>query len=93
METGERIWNLIRAFNLREGISKEDDTLPQRIFEEPLPSGMAKGKLFPRENFEKMRKEYYELRGWDIETGMPTCKKLNELELGDVAKQLGGFIR
>jgi len=86
METGERIWNLIRAFNLREGIRKEDDTLPPRIFEEPLPSGIAKGRLLPRKDFEKMRNDYYELRGWDIKTGMPTYEKLKKLGLEDIAK-------
>jgi len=88
METGERIWNLTRAFNIREGTRKEDDTLPPRIFEEPLPSGIAKGKKLPKEDFEKMRREYYELRGWNVETGMPTCEKLKKLGLENVAKQL-----
>jgi len=88
METGERIWNLIRAFNIREGIRKEDDTLPPRIFEEPLPSGIAKGRILPKEDFEKMIREYYELRGWELETGIPTYEKLKKLGLEDVAKQL-----
>lgn len=91
METGERIWNLIRAFNVREGIRKEDDTLPPRIFEEPLPSGMAKGKFLPREDFEKMRREYYKLRGWNPQTGIPTYEKLKKLMLEDVAKQLANY--
>lgn len=88
METGERIWNLIRAFNIREGTRKENDTLPPRIFEEPLPSGIAKGKKLPKVNFEKMRREYYKLRGWNAETGMPTYEKLKKLGLENVAKQL-----
>jgi aldehyde:ferredoxin oxidoreductase len=91
METGERIWNLIRAFNVREGIRKKDDTLPPRIFEEPLPSGMAKGKFLPREDFEKMRREYYKLRGWNPETGIPTYERLKRLSLENVAKQLGSY--
>ncbi|RLI41614.1 aldehyde:ferredoxin oxidoreductase, partial [Candidatus Bathyarchaeota archaeon] len=88
MKTGERIWNLIRAFNVREGIGRKEDTLPLRIFEDPLPSGIAKGKVLPKEHFEKMLKEYYVLRGWDPETGIPTYEKLKELELEDVAKSL-----
>ncbi len=88
MKTGERIWNLIRAFNVREGIRKEDDTLPPRIFEDPLPSGVAKGRVLPKEHFGKMLKEYYMLRGWDAETGMPTYEKLKELELEDIAKSI-----
>lgn len=89
METGERIWNLTRVFNSRAGTQKEDDTLPPRIFEDPLPSGIARGRKLPKENFEKMIREYYEVRGWDFETGMPTCEKLRKLRLGNIVKQMG----
>jgi aldehyde:ferredoxin oxidoreductase len=92
METGERIWNLIRSFNIREGIRKDDDTLPPRIFEEPLPSGTAKGRKLPQEDFKKMLREYYELRGWDAQTGIPTYEKLRKIGLGDIAKQLSKHV-
>jgi aldehyde:ferredoxin oxidoreductase len=76
---GERIWNLIRMFNVREGIGRKDDNLPKR-FKEPLPSGPAKGHRFTDEDLEKMLNEYYSLRGWD-QNGIPTKSKLVELEL------------
>jgi aldehyde:ferredoxin oxidoreductase len=88
MEAGERIWNLIRAFNVREGITKKDDTLPPRIFEDALPAGIAKGKVVPRKDFERMLDEYYQLRGWDVKTGVPTYETLKKLGLEDIARQL-----
>ena len=78
---GERIWNLERLFNLREGLrGKEDDWLPDRFYEEPLPKGAASGEVIPREEFERRLSEYYRLRGWD-EGGVPTAGKLRELGL------------
>ena len=47
-----------------------------------------KGKKIEREDFKKLKSEYYELRGWDVESGLPTESKLQELELGDVADDL-----
>ena len=78
---GERIWNLERLFNLREGLrGREDDRLPDRFYEEPLPKGAASGEVVPKEEFERRLSEYYELRGWD-ENGIPTPEKLKELGL------------
>jgi aldehyde:ferredoxin oxidoreductase len=75
---GERIWNLERLFNLREGLDPErEDTLPKRLLEEPIPDGPAKGKV---SRLKEMLPEYYELRGWDT-TGFPTKEKLAELDL------------
>jgi aldehyde:ferredoxin oxidoreductase len=87
MKTGERIFNLCRAFNVREGITRKDDTLPKR-FAEPLPEGSYKGETFSSQTLAKMLDYYYEFRGWDKETGVPTKEKLEELELGYVAKEL-----
>ncbi len=75
---GERVVNLARQFNVREGFSKDNDTLPERIFKETLKTGATKGQLIPREEFEKMLAEYYSLRGWDRH-GRPTDAKLQEL--------------
>jgi aldehyde:ferredoxin oxidoreductase len=75
---GERIVNVERAFNVREGIRRRDDTLPRRFLKEPLPSGPAKGHV---NKLEPMLDEYYELRGWDRKSGIPTSEKLEELEL------------
>ena len=76
---GERIWNLTRTFNVREGFLRAQDTMPPRMTE-PLRSGFAKGKSVSREDFEKMLEEYYELRSWN-EDGVPTREKLEELGL------------
>ncbi|MDH5438496.1 MAG: aldehyde ferredoxin oxidoreductase family protein [Candidatus Bathyarchaeota archaeon] len=87
MKTGERIFNLCRAFNVREGITRKDDKLPKR-FTEPLPEGPYKGEAFPEDVFERMLNHFYRLRGWNKKTGIPTRKKLEELELRHVADNL-----
>lgn len=76
---GERIWNLERLFNVREGLRRADDALPSR-FCEPVPSGPTAGWLLDRARFEAALTEYYELRGWD-DSGVPTEAKLVELGL------------
>lgn len=75
---GERVVNLARQFNVREGFTKDKDTLPERIFKETLKTGAAKDQLLPREEFEKMLVEYYSLRGWNRD-GRPNEAKLLEL--------------
>lgn len=81
LECGERIWNLERLFNLREGLDPAaEDTLPKRLLEEPIPEGPAKGKV---SRIKEMLPEYYELRGWDA-GGLPTEKKLEELGLEEM---------
>ncbi len=77
---GERIVNLERQFIAREGISREDDTLPQRFLKQPLPegSGPSTGSVL---ELEIMLDEYYRERGWDPRTGLPTPGKLEELGL------------
>lgn len=80
-EVGERIYNLERLLQTREGIRRKDDTLPARIFDEPVPDGPMKGTVLPREGFEKMLDEYYGLRGWDRKTGVPGKERLRRLGL------------
>ncbi len=77
MKTGDRIWNLERLWNLKAGIGRKDDRLPDRIVKEPLTSGPAKGRV---NRLDEMLPEYYRLRGWD-EQGVPTKTKLKELGL------------
>jgi aldehyde:ferredoxin oxidoreductase len=84
-KTGERIYNLERAFNVREGITRADDTLPKRLLEEPLPKGPAEGQV---NNLEILLDPYYEFRGWDKTTGKPTPEKLRELGLEEVISQV-----
>lgn len=79
-KTGERVVNVARLFNVREGFSGKDDTLPGRIFKDPLKSGATEGKLLPESEFAKMLAEYYNLRDWQ-ENGAPGEKKMRELGL------------
>ncbi|MBB6214141.1 aldehyde:ferredoxin oxidoreductase [Anaerosolibacter carboniphilus] len=81
MLVGERRINMMRYFNAREGFTKEDDRLPQRIFE-PFKDGPSKGICVDKEDFEKAKELYYELAGWDKETGNPTESTLRKLSLG-----------
>lgn len=84
---GERIINLERAFNVREGITRKDDTLPKRFLKEPLPKecGPSAGSIV---ELEPMLNEYYQEREWNEETGIPTQRKLKEIGLEYVAKDL-----
>jgi len=82
---GERIVNIERAFNVREGMRRKDDSLPRRFREEPLTEGASSGTTFDQE---PMLDEYYTERGWDLETGVPKPEKLRELGLGYVAEDL-----
>ncbi|MGM0610802.1 MAG: aldehyde ferredoxin oxidoreductase family protein [Thermodesulfobacteriota bacterium] len=79
---GERIWNLIRLFNLREGLDPAEDRLPQRFMHDPVPDGPQKGHFFTPGQTEKMLAEYYEKRGWD-KSGYPLKKTLNRLRLDE----------
>jgi aldehyde:ferredoxin oxidoreductase len=77
MMVGERVWTLERLYNRREGFTKEDDTLPDRLLNEPVSGGPSEGftvKLAP------MLEEYYAFRGWD-KNGVPKPEKLKELSL------------
>lgn len=85
LQAGERIVNIERAFNLREGLLRKDDTLPDRMLKEPLPDGPAKGQVV---DIDSMVEEYYQLRGWEKDSGFPTKDKLLELGLEDVAEDL-----
>ena len=83
LETGERIWNLERQFNLAAGFTGKDDTLPPRILTEPAPSGVAKGWVC---RLGAMLPEYYQLRGWD-ETGRPSPETLGRLGISGATQQ------
>ncbi len=77
VETGERIWNLERLFNLAAGFTAADDTLPKRLLEVPAPSGTAEGRT---SELAKMLPEYYRARGWTPK-GVPSKKTLGRLGL------------
>lgn len=85
MKIGERIYNLERAFNIREGFKgREEDMLPKRFLEEPIPEGPKKGQVL---KLGEMLDEYYELRGW--KDGVPTKEKLKELGLEKASEDIG----
>ncbi len=88
LKVSERVRNLERMFDVRQGIRRKDDTLPRKIFEEPLKRGKFKGEVMDEEKFEKMKDEYYELRGWDKETGIPEKETLIALGLNDLVLEV-----
>ncbi|MFX1451207.1 MAG: aldehyde ferredoxin oxidoreductase family protein [Promethearchaeota archaeon] len=79
-KAGERILNLSKCFNIREGAGRKDDYPPARCFNETLKSGPSKGVKIDKKGFDAMLDEYYESRGWTKE-GIPTPEKLKELGL------------
>jgi aldehyde:ferredoxin oxidoreductase len=78
---GERIWNLERLFNMREGKGRQDDLPPPRMLEETIATGPSRGEGLDRASYEQMLSRYYDLRGWDQVTGAPNRAKLSELGL------------
>lgn len=81
MKAGERIINLERIFNMREGFTRADDWIPDRFFEDAYTIGPAEGKLVKRDEFAGMLDEYYDAREWNRKTGRPETSKLMELGL------------
>lgn len=77
----QRIWTLTRLFNAREGFTRKDDTLPGRLFNTRATGGPSGGQIVERKAFEKMLDEYYAIVGWDVATGIPTKKRLKELDI------------
>jgi aldehyde:ferredoxin oxidoreductase len=73
---GERIQNMERLFNAREGLTRMDDQLPDRLTKEPKADGPSKGKVVP---LEELKDDYYRAMGWDLSTGLPGEEKLREL--------------
>ena len=86
LKCGERIINTERAFIAREGFTREDDTIPRRMLEDPVPEMNV--EPIKQEDMDKMLEDYYAARDWNTKTGIPKRRKLNELELGDIAKDL-----
>jgi len=83
-----RVRQLERAFDVRAGVRRKDDTLPGTVFETPITRGAHKGMRLERDKFEKMKDEFYALRGWDVKTGIPTEETLKKVGLEDVAEDL-----
>lgn len=88
MTSGERVFNVLKAYNVRQGLSRKDDNWPDRFYDEALPDGPAKGAKLSRQTIADLLDEYYTLRGWDKKTGLPFERKLVELGLQDIANDL-----
>jgi aldehyde:ferredoxin oxidoreductase len=96
-KAGERIWNLRRAIMVkRENRTRENDTLNEPYFKKAIKclagtaTGLVNGPI-DKAKFEALKDRYYELRGWDVNTGWPTRAKLEELGLKDVADELASI--
>ena len=87
---GEKVYNLERCFNIREGFSRKDDTLPKRMYTEPLQGGMRDGEIIRKPDV--IIDEYYGARGWDS-NGIPTKETLARLGLKEVDKDIAKFRR
>ena len=88
METGERVFNLMRMYIVREGLRRADDHWPDSFYEEPSTAGAETGPPFDKEFFDETLTRYYLLRGWDPDTGVPTEETLRRLGLGEIASEL-----
>jgi aldehyde:ferredoxin oxidoreductase len=82
---GERINNIARLFNIREGFSRKDDTFPRRLMTETIKEGASKGQLISQKDLDFMLDEYYAVRGWNKD-GSPTSVKLKELGIKPAKK-------
>jgi aldehyde:ferredoxin oxidoreductase len=90
---GERINNLARVINTREGFSRKDDTLPYKVMHHPIPDeGPSKGAYVTQEELDLLLDDYYEARGWTRD-GIPTEEKLKELEMTDLIEIIGAKIK
>lgn len=88
MTAADRIYNLERCYNVRLGISRKDDYLPEMYYKEPLQGGPLSGQVIEKAGFDQMLDDFYKFRGWDAATGVPTRRTLVELNLEDVADDL-----
>ena len=76
LKIGENVQTMERIFNIREGLTREDDRLPLRLIQEPLPDGPNKGSVVP---LEQLKDDYYRAMGWDISTGIPPKEAYEKL--------------
>ena len=87
LAVGERRLNMLRAFNSREGIGRESDTLPKKMFKRPLEGGRSDGYSIDEKEWESALEDYYRLCDWDVMTGHPSLKKMESLGLGWVVAE------
>lgn len=78
LDVSKRVLDIERLINLREGITKADDTLPKRYFDDEMPAGKTKGHKINREKFNQLLAKYYSLRNWNND-GVPDSVRENEI--------------
>jgi aldehyde:ferredoxin oxidoreductase len=88
-EIGRRRLNMMRAFNAREGLTRDNDTLPKKLYKNALKGGRSDGILLSELELAAGLDMYYEQAGWDVGTGNPTRETLEGVELGWVADDMG----
>ncbi|MBS3782626.1 MAG: aldehyde ferredoxin oxidoreductase family protein [Candidatus Thermoplasmatota archaeon] len=88
LKAGERVYNLSKAFNIRNGFGRKDDKLPDRVFDDEVLYGPTEGETLSRKEFEEELDRYYDVRGWDNE-GIPSKNTLKRLDLPQVAEEIG----
>jgi len=86
---GRRRLNLMRAFNAREGLTRDHDTLPKKLFTKPLSGGRSDGIVLDPAELDAALTMYFEQAGWDVETGVPRRETLAGAGLAWVADELG----
>ena len=90
MKVGERVINIARVFNLREGFTEKNDWLPERFFHPQTSGPLSKTAVDPTE-LERAKHTYYRVMGWDEDTGIPLKGKLEELGISWVANELANL--
>ncbi|MFW6041090.1 MAG: aldehyde ferredoxin oxidoreductase family protein [Thermoplasmatota archaeon] len=90
MVAGERAFNISKAYNVREGLGREEDVLPERLLTEATNEGPSKDRKITRKNFESALDKYYDIRGWN-EEGIPTMSILKKLDLPKIAEEIGAW--
>jgi aldehyde:ferredoxin oxidoreductase len=85
LKAGEKIIHLEKAFNVREGLSRKDDMMPERYLKEPIPDGPSKGQVL---HLDELLDQYYMARGWDVTTGLVPKNRLEGLGLKEIAEDL-----
>lgn len=89
IKAADRIFNVEKAFNvLHANLGRKDDFPPERCLNEPIKTGKHAGFALSGDKWNAMLSHYYQLHGWDPETGLPTRKCLEDLDLADVANDL-----
>ncbi len=90
LRIGERVATMSRAYNMREGFTAADDTLPKRFFS-PTPRGGLKNTPIDPEAFDGAVHTFYRMMGWDSETGLPSNEKLAELGIDWVESEISSL--